>query len=129
MITVLCFGKEAIKGDMLAKEIADELVIDGIEFVKCSNVDDLLSYSGNVYIMDVAKGLKEVTLIEDITKLEVNKLISLHDFDLGFFLKLMNEIGKIKNVKIIGIPMGSNKEDAKKEVIKILKKAISAISS
>ncbi len=126
MITVLCFGNEAIKEDMLAKEIADELEIDGIKFVKCSSVDDLLSYSGNVYIMDVAKGLKEVTLIEDIRKLESNKLISLHDFDLGFFLKLMNEIGKIKNVKIIGIPMESNKEDAKKGVMKILKKAISS---
>jgi len=124
MITVLCFGNEAIKEDMLAKELADEIEIDGIEFVKCNSVDDLFSYSGNIYIMDVAKGIKKVTLIEDIKKLEANKLISLHDFDLGFFLKLMNEIGKIKNVKIIGIPMESNKEDAKKEAIQILKKII-----
>ena len=34
--------------------------------------------------------------------------MSLHDFDLGFFLSLMKELGINKKIKIIGIPENGN---------------------
>ncbi len=120
MITVLCFGNEAIKEDSLAKEIADELKIDNVKFVKCNSVEDILSYSGEIYIMDVVKGLKKAALIDDISKIKANKMVSLHDFDLGFFLRLMKEMGKIKKVNIIGIPMNGSKEEIKKQVTRLI---------
>ncbi len=62
--------------------------------------------------MDVIKGLKEVQILENIDDLELCNSLTCHDLDLGFYLKLMKETGKIKKVKIIGLPYGE--KDLKK---------------
>ncbi len=116
MKKILCFGNEFLKQDSLAKELADELKIPNTEFIKCSSINDVLKAEGNIVLMDVVKGIKKVTIINDINKLKINRLYSLHDFDLGFFLKLLKETGKIKSITIIGIPQKGNKEEIKKQV-------------
>ncbi|MFC1648838.1 hypothetical protein ACFL1B_05250 [Nanoarchaeota archaeon] len=55
--------------------------------------------------MDVVQGIDEVKLFDDIETFEQHKPSSLHDFDLGFFLKLLKEAGQVKGkVTIIGVP-------------------------
>jgi len=103
---VLCFGNEFIKEDSRAKEIADEIKIKNVEFRKCDSLNDILLYSSHphLFILDVVRNIQEVTLITDIDTLNTNDMYSLHDFDLGFFLKLMKKLGTLKNITIIGIP-------------------------
>lgn len=120
MKTVLCFGNEYVKEDSLAKEIADELKIEGVTFSKCDNLNDVLDQKGEIFILDVAKGITEIKVFDDIDKINTNSITSLHDFDLGYFLKLMKEIGRIKQIKIIALPIGYDKEKAKDEIRKIL---------
>jgi len=113
---VYCFGNEWVKEDSLAKELADELAIDGVQFVKCDDVEDL---EEGAVILDVARTAKiRVVTDPDVFK-ELNP-ISAHDLDLAFFLKLMTEMGTIKNFKVICLPMGMDKEEAKKELRKLL---------
>lgn len=109
MIDIFCFGSFN-DGDSLAWQLADELKLDNINFKKCTQVEDLLNSKGLIYLMDVVKGLKEVTIIDDLEKLEQNKVVSLHDFDAGFFIQLLNGLRGLE-VKIIGLPFGSKKED------------------
>ncbi|MEE9525519.1 MAG: hypothetical protein V3V78_02830 [Candidatus Woesearchaeota archaeon] len=116
MKKILCFGNEFLKQDSLAKELADELEIPNYKFIKCNSVNDILESKGDLIIMDVVKDIKQVKIITDIDQLKANKLYSLHDFDLGFFLKLLKETGKIKTIKIIGIPQTGNKEKIKQEI-------------
>jgi Ni,Fe-hydrogenase maturation factor len=120
MKTILCFGNEFVKSDALAKEMAEELIIEGVEFIKCDNLNDVLDREGEVYILDVAKGITEIKLFDDISKINTNSIISLHDFDLGYFLKLMKEIGKIEKINIIAMPINYDKEKAKEEIRKLL---------
>jgi len=47
-------------------------------------------------------------------------MFSLHDFDVTFFLGLMEKLGRINRVKIIGIPMNYNRKQAKNKVKKLL---------
>ena len=124
MVTVLCFGNEFLKEDCLAKKIADEIKLEGFEFIKTDNVDDILNYanSDELYIMDVVENIKKTILIKNIDDLKSSKICTLHDFDLGFYLKLMKEIGKIKEIRIIGIPQEGDAEKIKKEVRDMLKK-------
>jgi|ETNmetMinimDraft_2_1059921.scaffolds.fasta_scaffold03093_4 Ni,Fe-hydrogenase maturation factor len=122
MTTILCFGNEFIKEDSLAKELADEIKLTNINFIKCNSFNEIIECKDkNLFILDVVEDITEVIQIKDINQLKENKLFSLHDFDLGFFLKLMKSLGEIKNISIIGIPQKGNKEVIKKEVIKILK--------
>ncbi len=120
MKTILCFGNEFIKQDSLAKELADELTIPNHKFIKCNSPNELLNIKGDIIIMDVVKGIDKVIIIKDLDQLKTNKLYSLHDFDLAFFLKLMKETGKISSIKIIGIPQKGNKEKIKQQIKKLI---------
>ena len=121
MKKIFCFGNEFIEQDSLAKTIADE--IKEYKIIKCNKPDDLIHYEdlNNVIILDVVKGIDKPMLITDPDQLKTNQSISAHDFDLGFYLKLLKETGKIKNIKIIGIPQKGDKEEIKKQLLALLK--------
>ena len=118
---VLCFGNEYINEDSLAKKIVKELKIPGVEFILCNGAGDILEHDlKDVYIMDVMSGINDVVLLEDINRLKENRLITLHDFDVAYILKLLKEINHIKKIKIIGIPKSGDKKEIKDKVTKIL---------
>lgn len=118
---IYCFGNPDRIDDRVALEIADELKIDGIEFVKCTSPDPLLLMNhGELTIIDAVKGLKKIQVIRDIDRLNDTKTLTMHDFDLGTILKLLKETGQINKIKIIGIPYNMNKEEAKKKIISFL---------
>jgi len=104
--------------DNLALEIAQELNILGFEFKILQNPDEILNYKNEkkLIIMDVFKNIDNVILVDDINKLKSNKIYSLHDFDLGFFLKIMEKTGQLKEILIIGIPQNMDKEEVKSKV-------------
>lgn len=60
----------------------------------------------NLIMMDTVSGIKKVTLFDEkiIDKLVGWGRITAHDYDLGFQLKYLQKIGKLKKVTIIGIP-------------------------
>jgi len=118
---VLAFGNEYVKEDSLAIEISKELKLDNIEVKRCHSVDDLYNYQDyeRIFILDVVKDIEKTMLITDIDRIKGHKLYSLHDFDLGFFLKLMKELGMLKEIKIIGIPQEGDKETIKEDIIKL----------
>jgi len=117
---VLVFGNKYLKEDNFAIEVARELKLDNINFIFCESPEQILDLNlKDLIILDVVKNLKDVQLI-DLEDLQENNIVSLHDFDIGFFLKLLQSSGKIENIKIIGIPTKGNKEKIKAKIIKIL---------
>ena len=116
---VFCFGNEFVKEDSLAKRIADELKIEGVEFVKCESTAEFIRQEGKI-ILDVVAGLEEPRML-NVDDLVEPKMCSLHDFDLGYELKLLKEMGELGEVKIIGIPMKGDKEKIKEKIISLIK--------
>jgi hypothetical protein len=124
---VYVFGNIDIKEDKNAFWAAEFLKkkISGIDF-KLMEISDEVSFdSENPVIMDVVAGINEVTQFDDIDEVELPPRVSAHDFDLGFQLKYLKKIGKIKKATIIGIPM-SAKQTAKdyERIIFILRKLV-----
>ena len=119
---LLAFGNEYVEEDSLAIEISRELKIDNVDIKRCYSVGDLYDYQDyeNIFILDVVKDLEKTTLITDIDRIKSHKLYSLHDFDLGFFLKLMKSLGVLKEIKIIGVPQKGDKEEIKKDILKLI---------
>ena len=120
MLYILTFGNPYLKDDNLAVRVADLIIKDkvpGIEIVKCISPDDILNYMDKEFVIfDVVKGAEDMMIIDDIDRLKSGSIISLHDFDLGFFLKLMKETGKIEKLMIIGIPQECDIKIIKKKV-------------
>ena len=110
------FGNEHLEFDSLAREISDFLK-EEFNIIHCRSPDDLLDAEENeILILDVVKGIEKPVVIEDISQLKTNKMTTMHDFDLGFFLNLMKELGINKKIKIIGVPQRGNKSDILEKV-------------
>ncbi|RLG10176.1 hypothetical protein DRN73_08530 [Candidatus Pacearchaeota archaeon] len=145
-IVLLYFGNEYSgyfnEKDNLAIEIANELKtrkIHGLEISRCNSPDEILKYKNKkILILDTAKDIEKVVVLEGdegIRKIKEKKgnLFTLHDFDLGFFLQLMEKIEnnskekirKICNsIKIICIPQKGKKNEIREDVEAILRKEI-----
>lgn len=123
-LKIYCFGNEFFEKDSITKKIAD-LKIDNIEFVKCNNPEDILDNNENkIIILDVIRGINKIQLltIDDLDRIKTNNKVTAHDLDLGFYLKLYKELGKLKKkeIKIIGIPFGEgNVEKVKNSLIRV----------
>jgi len=92
------------KGKVKSKK--NELV--GLEFVEVKPNEDLpFAGQDEVVIMDVVMGLNKVTVLteKDLDRLELPPRSSAHEFDLGFQLRYLKKLGKIRGVKILGLPM------------------------
>ena len=112
---IYVFGNPIVPEDSLAVDIARELEkeLKDIEFVYIDPNEEI--HEKDVVILDVARGIKEVSLIKDLDQLETGKKVSLHDFDIAFSLKLMKKIGLVENITIIAIPMNYNLKKACEE--------------
>ena len=103
MKNLYVFGNEYLEYDKFAREIAKQ--IKNVNIINCRSPDELLEINDNeILILDVVKDIKKTIVISDVSQIKTRRLMSLHDFDLGFFLNLMKELGINKKIKIIGIP-------------------------
>lgn len=113
------FGNEYLAQDSMARRVSEHL--QGIDIVHCHSPEELLEADEEIItILDVVVGITKPIVITDITKLKTRNLVSMHDFDLGFFLKLMKELGQEKHVRIIGVPQAGDAKALAKDVEKLI---------
>jgi Ni,Fe-hydrogenase maturation factor len=106
VLIVLYFGNELVPEDRAAIEAVTRIRkrLPGLNFIHCISPEEVLLYKNeDIVILDAAKGTdvpREICL-EEIKK---TRIASLHDFDLGLFLKLLKKVGKIPRLKIVAVP-------------------------
>jgi Ni,Fe-hydrogenase maturation factor len=116
---ILCLGNEFIKIDSLAKEIGKELKKIGYVVININNSFELIDYlqeNNDIVILDVVLGINCVKILK-VEELKVDSIVSAHDFDAGFLLKLM---GESKTIKIIGVPIKGDKHIIINDINKLL---------
>ncbi len=122
-LKVLVFGSELLKFDSLPLKLLPRLrkLLPKIFFKVFDPNEELDEEGRNLIILDTVANIRKVTVFteKDIDLLETGKRFSLHDFDLGFTLKLLKKLKKIDSVKIIGVPPNYAKEKAVKEIISL----------
>lgn len=110
---VISFGTKNIEGDNLANDVIKEIKKDfpEVHFVSCYDPEEILDYYNydKIFIIDVIKGIDDVVAIDDITALKNREIFTGHDFNVGFFLKIIDKLGKGDKIKIIGLPFDENK--------------------
>lgn len=121
MKRIYVFGNPLVKEDSLPLKLIDKLrkEFPSLEFKEFDTVEDL-ELEKELNIIDTVKGIKKVELIEDIDKIITDKIYSMHDFDLGYNLKLLKKMKMIDKVRIFGIPMKMSENKAFLELCKLL---------
>ena len=118
---ILCLGNEFIEEDSFALKVGEQLLkeLPNIHFIKVKDSFQLMEFL-NVYddvaILDVVSGLKEVKIL-GVDDLQENKIMTAHDFDSGFVMRLFEN----KSLRIIGMPMKGNINSTKENVKKLLR--------
>ncbi len=108
MRKIYVFGNEFFEGDEVPKKLSETIDSEKFDFILCESPNEILNVKEELIILDVVKGLKEVSVIDKINDLVLANSVTCHDLDLGFYLKLMKEVGSLTEVKIIGLPFGEN---------------------
>jgi len=121
--TIYIFGNPLLPFDNLPIKILPQLrkKFPQFNFVIFDPNENLKPQDKKLFIIDTVQGLKEVALIEDFDRIMTNKIYSLHDFDLGFNLKLLQKIGELEEIKIFGIPPELGVDEIVKQLTQILK--------
>lgn len=74
----------------------------------------------DLIIIDTVIGITKVQVMHHLDNLSLSPRNSVHDFDLVINLKLMKKLGKIKGVKIIGIPAQGDDNEIIKRIEKLM---------
>ena len=111
---IYVMGNLLVKLDSLPIRILPILrkEMPGHEFIEFDPSEDFKPDNKTLNIIDTVLDIKKVELITDINKIIVQKAYSLHDFDLGYNLKVMQKFGMIEKVNIIGVPPLLSEKDA-----------------
>ena len=119
MRKVLVFGNPLLEEDNLPLRLLPALrkKFPRIEFVEADPND--FDYNAGL-IIDTAKGVRDVVLIDDMRKLQTGKIFSMHEMDLGQTLRLAAAAGLLKEVKIIAVPANISPKKALDKVVKII---------
>lgn len=108
------FGNEYLAQDSMARRVAAHL--HDVDIRHCRSPDDLLDAGDTITILDVAQDTDRVRTLTDVSALKTRNLVSLHDFDLAYFLNLLEAIGNHKNILIIAVPATGEPERLARDV-------------
>ncbi len=121
---ILVFGNLLVKKDSLPLRILPKLKkkFKDIEFKDIDATEELQAEGRDLVILDAVEGIDKVMIIENIDQIKQSKVYSLHDFDLGYNLKLLKKMKLIDSAKIIGVPMRISEKEALAQIQFILRK-------
>lgn len=121
---IYVFGNPLVKDDSVALAIANilrprfpEIVFESCDPNESFPPDD----EKNVIVLDVVKGINKAILLDysDLALVEKSP-VSPHDYDLLLHLLLLRKMGRLKEVRIIGLPYGVDAKNLLSSVVKII---------
>ena len=121
MQTIFIFGNPDFEPDSLPVKLIPDLqkTYPDFSFV-LKDPNEEWDVPENLTIIDTAIGLEKMTVFDDLDSFVNAPRLSMHDFDALANLRFLKKLGKLKNIKIIAVPPGMNKDEALKEIGKLL---------
>lgn len=103
----LVFGNPMVGRDSMPLKLIGKLRerFPDMEFVEFDPNENLEREGRDLNIIDAIEGIDSVVMITDIEEIQDSPRVSMHDFDLGYSLKLLKKLKLIDSVRIFGIPM------------------------
>lgn len=119
MKTVFVFGNPDVPQDSLPVRLLPALrkKFPAIDFqVKDPNEEWEISENEVLTIIDSAEGIREVTVFDSLERFVAAPRLTMHDFDALANLRLLQKLGKIKKIKVIGIPPAMPEQEALQKI-------------
>lgn len=119
--TIFIFGNPELADDSLPIRLIPQLqrAFPNISF-EIKDPNEEWDIPEEMTIIDTVIGPKKVTIFDDLDDFDTTPRLTMHDFDALFNLRYMKKLGKLKKIKIIGVPPDLNE----KKALESIKKAV-----
>lgn len=120
---VFVLGNPLVKNDSLPIQILPKLRqrLPDLQFI---HIDPTEEYpqkpAQDLIIIDTVLGIKSVTSFNDLNHWYRSPRVTVHDFDLPVSLGLAKKLGKIKSLKVIGVPPKGDKKKIINQIVNLL---------
>ncbi|MCR4275488.1 MAG: hypothetical protein NUV83_01905 [Candidatus Wolfebacteria bacterium] len=119
---IYIFGNPEIEIDSLPLKILPELQKKFLEIkFEIKDPNEEWEIPEELTVIDTVLGIEEIRVFEDLKNFSKAPNVSLHDFDAYSNLRYLEKLGRLKKIKIIGIPPTISQEKAVEEISVILK--------
>jgi hypothetical protein len=114
---IFVFGNENLKEDSLPLKILPKLQekFADIKF-ETKDPNEEWEILEELIVLDTIVGIKEVKVFGDLEKFSAAPRVGVHDFDALTNLRYLWKLGKIKKIKIIGLPPKMKESEALQKV-------------
>ena len=118
---IFVFGNVDLPEDSLPLKILPELQkrFPEIQF-EIKDPNEEWETEEEIIVLDTAVGIKEITVFDNLEKFSKVPRVGMHDFDALTNLRYLWKLGKIKKIKIIGVPQNFEGSRAIQEMSNIL---------
>ena len=122
--TIYLVGNPLVDKDSMPLKLAPLLrkEFKDINFVEFDPTENLPEDTKKLIMIDTVEGLDEPRIFNDIEQFITQKHYSMHDFDLGWQLKLYKKLRMVEEIQIIGVP----EKGELKRIVEKVKKLISS---
>ena len=123
---VYVFGNPDLPADSLPLRILPELQkrFPQVQF-EAKDPNEEWDVPEELIVIDTAEGINEVTVFDDLARFAAVPHVTMHDFDALTNLRYLQKLGKLKKIKIIGVPGVMNETGALQKTIILLEKFLS----
>lgn len=121
-MTIFIFGNPDVDIDSLPIRILPSLQkqLPDIEFV-LKDPNEEWDIPGKLTIIDTVVGIDEVQVFDSLDVFQNSPRFTLHGFDALMNLKLLQKLGKLKKIKIIGVPPMMDEMETVNQIVQIIK--------
>ncbi len=119
---VLVFGNPDLPADSLPIRILPQLrkIFPAVDF-RVVDPNEELEFPVQITVMDTVEGIKDVRLFNGLESFVSAPRNSVHDFDALASLRMLQKLGKVRKVLVIGIPSGADEKKTLDQVSAILR--------
>lgn len=122
--TVYILGNPLIVQDRLPLKIIPALkkALPHFDFIYLDPTEEFATTKQDLIIIDTVIGIEKVTCFNDLNQWSISPRNTVHDFDLPVSLGLLQKLGKLKKVTIIGVPGKGPKSKVVEEIVELMSK-------
>ena len=121
--TVLVVGNALLTDDSHAIRIIHRIqdTFPDTAFIPWDPTEDFPStVSGDILLIDSVVGIDTVTVYHSLKSFAVSPRNTVHDYDIPLAVGIQQKLGIIRQVTIIGIPVGGTMKDRTKKLLETL---------
>jgi hypothetical protein len=81
-----------------------------IAFLPFDPTEEFPPHPSHLVLIDAVEGISRVALVSDADAFSLPPRVTVHEYDLALHLRLLQKLGRLRKLTVIGVPMTGNRQ-------------------